>query len=345
MQTMTTKRSFWLPSLLLTFGLALSACGSPTTTASQPTAAPAATSVPEAKKLRVAGVVFQGDTFMQTIQAGMQDAANQAGVELVLANTQNDLAKETSVIDDYITSKVDALVITPISNDASGTALKKAKDAGITVICYNSCVADESVASSYLVTKNEDLGTTTGDAAVKFITEQMGGKATIGILNCDIVVQCQERKAGFLAKVKALPGVTIVADQEGYLADKAQPVAEAMLQANPEINLFWAANEGGTVGAALAVKSSGLAGKVFVFGTDMNDQMAQMLQSEDNILQGVTGQAPYQMGYDALLAAVDVLNGKSVQANVFTPTIFFGRGDDARIKEFVDSGGKMNLNK
>jgi sugar transport system substrate-binding protein len=340
---MTSKRSFWLTSLLLAAGIVLSGCGnSQAPTASQPTAAPAPAAE---KKLRIAGVVFQGDTFMQTIQAGMQDAANKAGVELVLANTQNDLAKETSVIDDYITSKVDALVITPISNDASGTALKKAKDAGITVVCYNSCVADQGLAASYLVTKNEDLGTTTGDAAVKYINEQMGGKATIGILNCDIVVQCQERKAGFLAKVQALPGVTIVADQEGYLADKAQPVAEAMLQANPEINLFWAANEGGTVGAALAVKSSGLAGKVVVFGTDMNEQMAQMLQSEDNILQGVTGQAPYQMGYDALLAAVDVLNGKSVQANVFTPTIFFGRGDDAKIKEFVDSGGKMSVTK
>ena len=105
----------------------------------------------------------------------------------------------------------------------------------------------------------------------------------------------------------------MVADQAGWLADKAQPVSEAMLQAHPDINVLWAANEGGTVAHANAVKTLGLGGKVFVFGTDMNNQMGQMLQAPDDILQGVTGQAPYQMGYDSLATALDVLGGKTVE--------------------------------
>ncbi len=113
-----------------------------------------------------------------------------------------------------------------------------------------------------------------------------------------------------------------------------------MLQADPTINLLWAANEGGTVANALAVNSSGLADKVFVFGTDMNDQMAQMLQSDDNVLQGVTGQAPYQMGYDTFKTAMTVLDGGTVDEVTNTPTIFFGRGMDDMIKQFVDTEGK-----
>ena len=137
----------------------------------------------------------------------------------------------------------------------------------------------------------------------------------------------------------ALPGVEVVADQAGWLADKAQPVSEAMLQAIPDINVLWAANEGGTVAHANAVKTLGLGGKVFVFGTDMNNQMGQMLQAKDDILQGVTGQAPYQMGYDSLAAALDVLGGKTVEAVTNTPTIYFGRGNDALIKQFMDTEG------
>jgi len=114
------------------------------------------------------------------------------------------------------------------------------------------------------------------------------------VLNCDQFEGCPPRKAGFLDQVKTLPGVEVVADQAGWLADKAQPVSEAMLQAHPDINLLWAANEGGTVAHANAVKTLGLGGKVAVFGTDMNNQMGQMLQASDDILQGVTGQAPYQ---------------------------------------------------
>ncbi len=293
----------------------------------------------QSDKMVIAGVVFQSDTFMQTVQAGMQAAADEAGVELILGNTENDLAKESSMIDDYITRGVNAIVITPISSDGSVAALKKAKEAGITIVCFNTCVSEEGIASAFLVTKNEDLGSTTGKAAVKFIEEKLDGKATIGILNCDQFEGCPPRKEGFLAEVSQLPGVKVVADQAGWIADAALPVSEAMLEANPTINLLWAANEGGTVGHALAVKSAGLAGEVFVFGTDMNDQMAQMLQADDDVLQGVTGQAPYQMGFDSLNTTLAVLKGEKVEAEQNTPTIFFGRGDDAMINKFVETGG------
>ena len=289
--------------------------------------------------LTVAGVVFQSDTFMQTVQNGLQAAADEAGVDLILGNTENDLAKESSMIDDYITRGVDAIVITPISADGSLAALKKAKEAGITIICFNTCVNEDGIASAFLVTKNEDLGSTTGAGAVKFIEDQLGGKAVIGILNCDQFEGCPPRKEGFEAAVSALPGVEIVADQAGWIADDALPVSEAMLEANPTINLLWAANEGGTVAHALAVQSAGLAGKVFVFGTDMNNQMAQMLQADDDILQGVTGQAPYQMGYDAFMTMLKVMGGETVEPVINTPTIYFGRGDDEMINRFVETEG------
>ena len=276
---------------------------------------------------------------MQTVQAGMQAAADKAGVEMIMGNTENKLDKEASMIDDYITRGVKAIVITPISADGSIAALKKAKEAGITIFCFNTCVNDPTIPSGFLVTKNSDLGDKSGAAAVKFITEKLGGKAKVGVLNCDQFEGCPPRKEGFLAQLKALPGVEVVADQAGWLADKAQPVSEAMLQANPEINILWAANEGGTVAHANAVKTLGLGGKVFVFGTDMNNQMGQMLQAPDDILQGVTGQAPYQMGYDSLNAALGVLGGAASEAVTNTPTIYFGRGNDALIKQFMDTEG------
>lgn len=289
----------------------------------------------------IAGVVFQSDTFMQTVQAGMQAAADEAGAELILGNSENDLVTETSLIEDYITRGVDAIVITPISADGSLAALQAAKEAGITIICFNTCVNEEGIADAYYVTENRDLGTTTGEAAVEFITSELGGNAVIGMLNCDQFEGCPPRKEGFVETVSQLEGVEIVADQPGWIADDALPVAEAMLQANPNINVLWAANEGGTVANVLAVQSAGLAGEVFVFGTDMNQQMAQFLQADDNILQGVTGQAPFQMGYDALNAAITALDGGTLEPLTNTPTIFFGRGDDELINQFVETEGMM----
>jgi len=181
------KRFLQMLGLLLVFVTLLSACGpaaetpvpaEPTEVEVQPTEeAPE----PVEEKLLIAGVVFQSDTFMQTVQAGIQAAADEGDVEVILGNTENDLTKESSMIDDYITRGVDAIVITPISADGSVAALKKAKEAGITIICFNTCVSEEGIASAYLVTKNEDLGMKTGEAAVKFIQEELGGEAKIGI--------------------------------------------------------------------------------------------------------------------------------------------------------------------
>ncbi len=172
---MQTRRFFQFAAILVVLALLLSACApaaapapAPAQPAEQPTAAPAPaepTAAPAGEKMTVAGVVFQSDTFMQTVQAGMQAAADEAGAELILGNTENDLAKESSMIDDYITRGVKAILITPISSDGSLAALKKAKDAGITIICFNTCVSEPGIASGFLVTKNEDLGTTTGAAA------------------------------------------------------------------------------------------------------------------------------------------------------------------------------------
>ncbi|HEX9015502.1 MAG TPA: substrate-binding domain-containing protein [Chloroflexota bacterium] len=341
---MRTSR-LWQISGALIAALALVSACSPAATPAAPTSAPAAQSsqsapAPAAKKMVIAGVVFQSDTFMQTVQAGMKAAADKAGAEMLMGNTDNKLDKEASMIDDYINRKVDAIVITPISAEGSAAALKKAKAAGIPIVFFNTGLKEAGVGSSFLVTKNEDLGIKSGEAAVKFINEKLGGKAKIGVLNCDQFEGCPPRKAGFLDTVKKLPGVEIASDQAGWLADKAQPVAEAMLQANPGINVLWAANEGGTVAEANAVKTLGLSGKVYVFGTDMNSQMGQMLQANDNILQGVTGQAPYQMGYDALNTMLDVMAKKTVKDVVNTPTIYFGRGNDNLIKQFMSSDGK-----
>ena len=348
---MQAKRILSVLSLLLLAALVVAGCAAPVAApAAEAPAAEADATEAAAEEAAggdgytIAGVVFQGDTFMQSALAGMQTAADEVGAELVLGNSEGDLQKESNLIDDYITRGVDAIVITPISSDGSVAALKKAKDAGITVICFNTCVSEPGIASAFYVTKNEDLGMKSGEAAAAFITEKLGGTAKIGILNCDKFEGCPPRKQGFLDQVTALEGVEVVADQEGYLADKAQPVAEAMLQANPDINILWAANEGGTVAHALVVKGLGLGGSVYVFGTDMNTQMGQFLQSEDDILQGVTGQSPYQMGYDAFQAAIAALGGETLPELTNTPTIFFGRGDDALIQQFVDTDGKFLVN-
>lgn len=269
-------------------------------------------------KMKVAGVVFQEDQFMKTMTQGYQDAAKAAGVVCLTANTSNDQAKEVELINTYITQKVDGIAIAAYSKDASVVALEKADKAGVKVAVTNIDLANAPFIVGGYTSDNKQIGAGVGAAAAKFIKEKLGGKANIAILQFKSQVpdQSAARVDGFKSEIAKLgDSAKFVADQDAWLADKAVTVAGDLLTANPDINIIFAANDGGTKGAVNAVKNAGLAGKVFVFGIDVDPQVIEMLKSDDNILQASNGQDPYTMGFKAMETLISALKGQDVSAS------------------------------
>jgi len=285
----------------------------------------------------IAGIVFQQDQFFRALQIGMQAAAEKAGYELLEANSESKPDKEQSLINTYISRGVNAIVISPIGEAASAPALQRAKDAGIKVITYNSTVKGD-IADAFLNSSQTQIGETTGEAAAKFIKEKLGGKAKIGVLQFKSLLPEQSggRVNGFLSKAKS-EGVEVVADQDAWLAEKAVAVAGDIITANPDINILFAANEGGTVGAVQAVKNAGKQGQIFVFGTDGSEQLANFLLSEDDVLQAVTAQKPYEMGVLAVDTAIAAIEGKPVEKMMIVPVQGLSRTDPEGVKAFKEA--------
>lgn len=284
----------------------------------------------------IAGIVFQQDQYMKTVQMGMAAAAKASGVELLDANSDNKLEKETQLIDTYIARGVQAIALTPLSADGSIPAIQKAVDAGIVVICWGSTI-NSDIASANITSSNLDLGHNTGKEAHGFIEKTFPGKkvkiATVAFKSL-LPEQSNDRVDGFLAEVK--DQVEVVAQQDAWLTEKAISVVSDILTANPDIELIYAANEGGTIGAAQAVKKAGLEGKVFVFGIDGTEQLANMLLDPDNVLQAVTAQQPFVVGQLAIQAANDVLDKKTVEKNQSVPVLSLTRTNPGGVKAFLD---------
>jgi ABC-type sugar transport system substrate-binding protein len=142
------------------------------------------------------------------------------------------------------------------------------------------------------------------------------------------------RVSGFKDQLAGMSGVTVVAEQDAWLAETAVKKAGDILTAHPDLDIFWAANEGGTVGCVMAVKNAGRTGKVVVFGTDASEQLADFLLSDDDVLQAVTGQRPYEIGQHAVDAAVKTLNGKPVDRTSKLPGLLLSRSDPQGIRAF-----------
>lgn len=283
----------------------------------------------------IAGMIFQEDQFFRTIELGMQDAARKHHVELFLGNSHGSLDQEIALIDTYIVRRVKAIVISPISSKGSVRALSRAHAEGIHVIAYDTNL-DADFLTSYVESNQYELGQTTGKAARRYIEDRLSGKARVATLS--FVSAHPEsggaRLKGFVDEVTRLPGVQIVAQQDAWLPPEATNVVNDLLIAHPDLDVVWSANEGGTVGAVTAVRAVGRAGRVVVFGTDMSGQLADFLLAEDNILQAVTAQKPFEIGGIAVETALMAVHGQPVRSKVTLPGVLYSRGQPDVVKRY-----------
>jgi ABC-type sugar transport system substrate-binding protein len=108
-----------------------------------------------------------------------------------------------------------------------------------------------------------------------------------------------------------------------------------MLIANPDIDVIFAANEGGSAGSVLAVRNAGKAGKVAVFGTDVSEQLLGFLQSPDNILQAITAQRPFEVGQQSVEVALKALRKEPHEQKVSLTGVCLTRSDPAAVEAYA----------
>lgn len=287
-------------------------------------------------KLVIGAILFQNDNFFETVALGMEDAADEAGADILFRFHEQDVALETRWIEAYTEQGVDAIVISPRVKDGSIAAIQAAYEAGIKIICFNGCFTEEATdayVSAVFETDQYTLGYQTGEYLADWLEKQGFEEPYMGFLSC-----CERRNAGFN---QALADRAVVwhevSNIEAYIADEATAVGETLLQNDPQITILWAENEGGTVGAVSAVRNQGLAGQVFVFGIDISPQLAQMLLDDDNILQAVGAQSPYLIGQLAVKAAIDAVNENGEAGHHFVTGSFYSRDDLEAVASYLDS--------
>lgn len=291
----------------------------------------------EDKKYTIAGIVFQEDQFMKSTLLGMKSVADKNNIDLLTSNTSNQISKEVQVVNTYTTRKVDAIVITYLDPAAASIpAVKAANDKGIKIISFNNALAADFPVST-VQSDNVLLGAGSGKAAAEYIKKNFAGKKEIkvGIINykAQLPPESNARQEGFWNEIKDIPGVTLVAEASSPVAEEAIKKATDVLTAHPDIDMMYACNAGGLIGAVLAVKNAGK--KIPVFGIDLDKQIVGFLQSDDNILQASTAQDPFKIGALAMENAIKSLKGEAVEKKIIVPGLTLNREDKAAIAEYA----------
>ena len=284
----------------------------------------------------IAVILMQQDQFFRLNERGMKAAADRVGADLRVQNAAGALDKEIALLDTFMTQKASAILVSPLSMQASAPALRRAHERGITIITYNNGIAADFPVCN-ISSDQAALGSSTGRAAREYIEGKLGGKAKVALIGfaSQLPEQGGARQRGFKGEIEGLTGVEIVAEQDAWNAPEAATTVSEILTKGPDI--IWAANEGGTVGAVMAVKNAGKAGRVVVFGTDISMQLIEFLLADDGVLQAVTAQKPFEMGQAAVEAAVKVLNGEAVQKEVVLPGVLFTRVRPDEVRAYQKS--------
>ena len=291
----------------------------------------------------IAGIVFQQDMFMRSVQRGMTEQAGDDKVAILTANSDNKVEKEANLIDTYIARGVKAIVIAPLGEEASIPALKRADAKGIKIVTWTTDIKADFPVST-VGSSGHNMGAGTGQAAARFIKEKLGGKANVALIGfkSQLASLSDARTAGFVDEAKKGGELNVQAEQDAWLAEKAATVVTDILTAHPDINVVYAANEGGTVGAVQAVRRAGKQGKVFVFGTDGSEQITKFLQDDDGVMVATTAAQPKLIGREAVKAALAAVDGKPVDRHVEVPVVPLSRDDAAALTKYAAEIKEIN---
>ena len=265
------------------------------------------------EEIVVAGIVFQDDQFMNMLTKGYQDAAADAGVKCLTDNTNNDQAKETELINTYLAQGVKGLAISPLNGDASVAQLRAADEAGMKIALTNTATSSADFIVAGYTSDDYTNCLLVGREAAKFILEKYADetvKIAIVQFKSQLPDNSNARVNGYLdALGEAGVKYEIVADQDAWLQDTALETASAILTAHPEVQVFLAMNDGGTIGTTMAVTNAGLADQIMVFGHDGTDQISSMLIDDASPLKAVIAQDPYGQGYKAMTDLINAIKG------------------------------------
>lgn len=186
---------------------------------------------------------------------------------LQIADGQGNVNTQTSQVDNFITQKVDLLLISPFEASPLTPAVKRAIDAGIPVIELDRKTDGDPGKdyTAFIGGDNYKIALAAGEYTAKTLLPDGGEVAVLqGLPSSTPAV---ERLNGFKDGVKDNPKIQVVAEQAAdWLPDKAQTAFAAMLQAHPDIQMVYASNDMMAAGALLAAKGAGK--EVKIIGTD-----------------------------------------------------------------------------
>jgi rhamnose transport system substrate-binding protein len=251
-----------------------------------------------------------GNPFFDAVDTGGKEAAKELGnIDVIYQGPSTPTAEgQISIMESLIAQKVDAIAISANDANALVPIAKKAMDAGIKVISFDSAVAPAG-RILHLAASNDQL---IGETEVQIMGEMINYKGEIAILSASSTATNQNTWIEWMKKELAKPKykdmklVTVVYGND--LSDQSYREAMGLCKTNPNLKGIISPTTVGIAATAKALEDAGLAGKIQLTGLGLPSQMKQYIV--DGTCQKMELWNPIDLGYSATYVCWGLATGK-----------------------------------
>jgi inositol transport system substrate-binding protein len=273
--------------------------------------------------------------FLTVLRNGMQDYSKTLkGVTLQVEDAQNDVAKQQSQIQNFIASKVDAIIVNPVDTDATAAMSKIAADAGIPLVYVNRepVNVDSLPDKQAFVASNEQES---GTLEAKEVCRLLGGKGKAVVMMGELSNQAARMRTKDVHDVIATDeckGIQIIEEQTAnWSRTQGSDLLTNWLSSGLEFDAVISNNDEMAIGAIQALKAAGKdLSKIVIGGVDATQDALAAMQAGDldvTVFQDAAGQ-----GKGALDAALKLAKGEKIEKKVYIP---FQLVTPENVKDFV----------
>lgn len=262
------------------------------------------------------------DTYLTNVREHMDKQAKSYpkgdGVQLQFEDARADVVKQLSQVENFISQKVDAIIVNPVDTASTARISKAAIEAGIPLVYVNRRPDQADLPKGVAaVTSNDEEA---GRLQMQYIAEKLGGKGKIVILLGDLANNSTTNRTKGVKEILAkYPDIKIEQEQSAvWLRDKGMTLVNDWLTQGREFDAVLANNDEMAIGAAMALKSAGTKpGSVLIAGVDGTPDGLNAISKGEmtvSVFQDAKGQ-----GVGSLEAARRMAKKETIEQNIVIP--------------------------
>ncbi|HTI99287.1 MAG TPA: substrate-binding domain-containing protein [Dongiaceae bacterium] len=246
-------------------------------------------------------------------------------IRVIFKDAQNDTLKQRSQIEEFVSSKVNLIIISPKEAQPLTEPVARAMDAGIPVIVLDRRLLGDRY-TCFIGADNKKIG----KAAGQWIVKKLGGKGkVVELMGLMTSTPGQDRHTGFREGIAGSDIQVIFEADMKWLEPDARKEMESALSRFDHIDLVYAHNDPGAHGAYLAAQAAGREKEMAFVGIDALPQ-----EGVAYVKQGILS-ATFQYptgGAEAIENALRVLKGEAVPKEIVLGTRLYDQSN-------IDQGG------